>query len=106
MDSLYELAEDLQPGNYLAWQAENGKSVDKTRPKTVQKVEKQGAVIRVEADGPGDGEYHFTVDETGDSKSYYHLPSGESKPMGALIFAERTDLQAPVTIKHGWHDNS
>lgn len=106
MDSLYELAEDLESGDYLAWQAENGTSVDETYPKTVQTVRKQRGVIRVEADGRGGGEYHFTVAEADVSESYFHPSPDESEPMGALFFAERTDSLSPVTVKCGWYDST
>jgi hypothetical protein len=106
MDSLRELVKRLEPGHYLAWQAEHAKDVEKTRPKTVQHVETNGDVIHVEATGQGEASYHFTVDGTGTSEAYYHPPSKDDpKSLGALVFAELTDTQALVNVRRGWYDS-
>lgn len=106
MDSLRELVQRLEPGHYLAWQAEKGKTAEKTRPKTVQTVERNGDEMRVKAEGQGGAVYHFTVDETGSSEVYYHDPSRENPvSLGALVFAELTDSNEFVSVRRGWHDS-
>lgn len=106
MDSLRELAEILEPDHYLAWQAEVAKPVDRTVPKTVESVEKQGDIIRVDATGDGEGKYHFTVDGAGNSESFYHDPSRDRpEPLGSIIFAELTDSRDKVPVRRGYHDS-
>lgn len=106
MPSLRQLVERLEEGYYLAWKASKGKSRERTRPKVVKNIEERGKEIEVQAEGSGEGSYSFTVDEAGNSESFYYPPSEDERlALGPIIFAERTDSQEFVAVKRGYYDN-
>jgi len=106
MDSLRTLAERLEIGDYLAWQAEKGDSEERTRPKVVKRIVKDENGIEIQAEGNGGGTYSFSVDNAVNSKSYYHPPGEKEKEsVGPIVFTERTDSRDLVSIKRGYYDN-
>lgn len=105
MDSLGELVGRLEPGDYLAWHAADGKPKDRVRPRTVTAVEYRPDSVLVEAEGPDGGMYHFVVDEHGESEVFFRTSSGDATSLGPLVFAELAPSEEFVSVKRGWYDS-
>lgn len=102
MNSLYELAKELQIGDYLAWQAEDAKPAESTFPKRITSLKEDVSEVEVRAEGQQGGEYYFIVDQAGNSQSFYVEPSGDEIELGEIIFAEIAGSEERVAIKSGY----
>ena len=106
MRSLRTLAEELEAGDYLAWQAEDGGSEKSTVAKEITQVKDHGSEIEIWAEGVRGGTYSVVVDPAGQSQSWFHPPDDtDPVPLGPIIFAERTETQTSVALKRGVFDS-
>lgn len=107
MASLYDLTEELNVGDKIAWTGETKMGrTDRTSPRTITDKEESDGELIVSAEGPGGGKYSYKVTENGGSKSFYHGPDGEQEENeGKVAFAELVDSDEPVLIKRGYHDS-
>ena len=108
MPSLYELTQELNVGDKIAWVGEKkmGRN-ERTSPRTVTDIDTDSAgEIEVTAEGPAGGKYSYKVTENGKGKSFFHDPDAEEPEFeGEVAFAELVTSDDLVLIKRGYHDS-
>lgn len=85
MATLYELAQQTEPGDEIKWVGE-ASDVDDPLPRTICKVILEVGRISVEAKGPEGADVQFKVPNQGSSNATYH-----DRDQGAVVWAELVD---------------
>jgi hypothetical protein len=103
MPSLQVLTERLEVGDTVAWIGERANVGETVYPKTVTKIMRDSDTLRVDGEGVRGGTYYYLVDDAGEGEAFFVSPAQE-KPMGPVVFAERTNSTDPVAVKTGYFD--
>lgn len=85
MATLFELAQQTEPGDNIKWVGEKS-DVDDPRPRTVTRVILEIGRITIEAEGPRGADVQFEVEKHGPSKATY-----QGQNQGEVDWAELVD---------------
>lgn len=93
MATLYELAQQTEPGDKIKWVGEKT-DVENPRPRKVTRVILEIDRITVEAEGPEDADVQFEVERPRTSKAKY-----QDRDQGEVEWAELVDKNISTRVQ-------